>query len=264
MLKLPVMAVTKEVYGFVFREFINLLRVAWAPVIFVIVLTAFSHQQGTGPTESAVGALLIIAASLINILAFVRWIRFVVLGEDETSRSIFAVGRYEGQVLLAYLIVFGLFFAVVMFFGLIALGLHLASTQSSGQPTSASLGSLAILALLALFCVFYVSIRMSLAFPSSAVSGQMQLKQTIAATKGNVTRLFSVMILTAFPLIAILAFVIFLLSGDAEVQTAMSPLQAWIASAFGMVIQIFGAVALGISYIKLVDLPAARHQSLTS
>lgn len=268
--ELPVIATVKEAYALFFGEFIALLRAAWAPVILMLVLSAFASQliAATNSSGHILGALLLVLASLVSILAVVRWHRFVILGETERDRPIFAIRREERASILAYVVVSLLF--VATFLPLLATIAASSMDRSSAGDSSFSITAIAfvVIGIAVSIAIFFFAIRLSLILPHAAVTGHVGLRAIYSATRGNIWRMLCIYLLTMLPLMMLAIVPEFLARAGADMEgpAPVTAISAWLNAAVTILFQLMSAIGLSLVYIRLVDLPGATRQaqSLTS
>ncbi|WP_342641664.1 hypothetical protein [Rhodoligotrophos ferricapiens] len=265
--KLPVWFTVRESYGLFFSEFPALMRAAWAPVILAIVLMAMGNQLASRPAPSPalIGALLIFAGGLANALAFVRWHRFVILGETGQDRPILTLGRAEWRYIVSWLVLALIISAVAATVGIVALCLALAAfsiwpqgSDDAGGSMVRLVGVLAVAGGLIVIALVYV--RLVLIMPNAAIRGELGIRAMANATRANSWRILVIMLLTLLPALLVSAIPAILMADwSAATPQPITPLEAWASAVLGVLLQPLAVIAESIVYIRLVDLPRAQQ-----
>jgi hypothetical protein len=201
--RIPIGAVIGRACRMVLQNLLLIIRFAWAPIAFVLVIAHIVNSLPSAQVadhrylfvaQIIASALIIVLALIISVMWFLaRWFRFVMLGEHSPEffpprRSPFVKAAVKiGAVL--FLSCTGYLFAVVLF-ALIPLNLRFASD---------------ILFLILLFGVPFFLIEVSLMLPSAVVGRRLGLGGARALLAGNHLRLFAAMLaaFVPFPIVQI-------------------------------------------------------------
>ena len=178
-----------EAYAFVFRQWRALGALGALPLLaaFLVNVAAMQLRLSTGSFLWMLSGLLI--AWVIWSSFAVSWHRYVLLAEKPGGVPFhFSFGPREGRYFV---------YAMLILLPFIAVSLHALLLMQ--DPSASENQVLAFLGLIVTAVGLVVAIRLSLAFPSVAVDGGHDIKQTWALSKGSGWRLFLVLILALLP-----------------------------------------------------------------
>lgn len=296
--KLKVFATVGEVLSGVTRHYFQLLIAAWPAFVLIfaavgallslgsmseyVALAGKVDAGGEAPklTPDQIRALFSsanIAAFLVfvffimcaNVLAAVRWHRFVLLGEGATGASgKVRFLRDEDWVYIWAAIKIMLLVVPVLIIGAVVISAFL-KLGGSGAPNGQVSGQIMLVAILAyvllIFAVWTLAVRTSLALPDAALGRGGRVLFVLHATSGNGFRLFwatlFTVLLTSFIAIIADALVqlclgIFVKTGEraAGVSVVVSFVIALATYFFNLMAQI---TVLSVAYREIIGLPSS-------
>ena len=206
MRKLPVFAVVREVYAFLWRELWTILRLSWFPVLVMTVIQLFAMRamfdsvRAVLQSPPAIGDPMSVIPHIPALWEGVNWIvtlaatamvavalhRVILFGDRKEGRYIhFALGKTELLFILLPVAVMAAWFAFLA----IAVG------------TAMVAGALSVLFSLIVGAAFaFIIVRFCIIFPIIVVERRYDFGQAWALTGGNFWRLVGAWIVAFIPL----------------------------------------------------------------
>ena len=222
--KLPILRTVARVYRFIAAHPADLIRIGWLPLLLLLGAGIGLDIASDGDADSAstqfIGkvALASLLQGAIGVIMLVAWHRLVM--RDYALAATAAAGPARREIAY-FLRVLGLsvlflivFLVAFMVAEIVLIGIHWAAT-GTGQPAGTAdpssahvlLGFMAVL--IGLFPAFYVTLRLSLALPATAVDRDSHFGRSWRASRGNGWRMVMVTVLAMLPVEAINAGIAF-------------------------------------------------------
>jgi len=182
--KIDIGASVRVAYSVVMENTRLAVELAWLPFAIVVIGEILALLLGGGGFFGRALAGIVHAAGFLvfGTTFFVRWHRFVLLGETD-SAGLFPPGW--GGFFLA-----GVKIGLTLFVGFLVLGFIAAVPPHILTVPLAAIGGIALA---------FASARVSLVFPAAAVERPMSLRQAWDAMAGNYWRLFACLFLCYLP-----------------------------------------------------------------
>ncbi len=223
-----------QAYGFLFRRILTVIGLSWVAAAFFIVLR--KALLGLGPVPHNVIAHWPVAlehlggviAALLLLCAIAVPLTRAALGDAmEWSLAHFVIGARELRLFAALVRLYLILIAVVIVCALgmagIGMGTKMALAQwpalaGTGLPVKEIAGGIG--ALIAVLLTIYVSVRLSfLLYAIAAAEPHASLKRSWELAKGNVLRMFLIVLAIVLPICALLVAADYALMGQPLIDT---------------------------------------------
>ena len=251
--RVPVFQTMREAYRAVFKSLPHLIQAAALPFMLSLVILGLSLLVGGNVFLS----LILTVFSFVPYTLFgVAWHRLTLLGPTYGAPQVFPSWQRRHWQFLSYVIaITTLAWVLVLLVGALIGGAGSGFDQSS--PLAAVLTSWFVLA-----AVLYAVLRFSFVFPAAAVDEAYGLRDSWSHTRGQVMRLFAILLVTALPVMFLLLIVVNVFHGsffadvtETYIQTGSAEvdLQRLVRENMGTVISlqilqsVFGYIVLALS-----------------
>lgn len=211
--KLPVWRTTKECYEFIASHPRDVIRIGWFPLVLLFALSvgfgtyepmSIDRENPLADLKISQALLAMLLQGAIATVMLVAWHRLV-MKDYVTARADKSAGRASGRRTSVYFIqllllsVLGLlvFSAVVLVIAAVLHGIHYFTIGEPDDTMTIVLGYVAVV--IGLMPAFYVTFRLALALPSTAVDRRGRFEQAWEASAGNGWRLVAVTMLAMVP-----------------------------------------------------------------
>lgn len=225
MRKVPVIAVVRFSYLFLFREFPTIVRLTWFPLLIAAVVTAVLEYRsiekkvvaGDFTDQFDPGGLLAAALGIIMYSIVAVALHRVILFNDRQPGRYFVGMRKTNRAERLFI-----GFGAIFFFAVVAMtvGGSVFAHQLLNSPGLIVLG-----ALIPLAAVIYLMVRLIPLYPVMVVEERMDFSQAFALSRGNFWRLFAVILSEIIPFALILGALSFFYASN-SVESAIEAVRA--------------------------------------
>ena len=275
-----------QAYGFLFRRILTVIGLSWVAATFFIVLR--KALLGLGPVPHDIIAHWPVAlehlggviAALLLLCAIAVPLTRAALGDAmEWSLAHFVIGARELRLFAALVRLYLIVIAVVVLCALGMAGIGMGAKMALAQwPALAGTGlpvkeiAVGIGALIAVLVTIYVSVRLSfLLYAIAAAEPHASLKRSWDLAKGNVLRMFLIVLAIVLPICALLVAADYALMGQPLIDTlraafaARPPNQApvyTLLASHGWGVAVFASVIFVVSTVLQGAASASAYRGL--